>query len=125
MDDKYHPIIDRPWEYELSELRYRVGLDGTTPCIDLTLQRGATTRRLRFTFPQDLQIEQGCFPQPTHGMVILDVRDRQLSDIGVQVTDREGTRGALTFWAKEVIDLEILGDDEQSDADGRSLRIRR
>ncbi|WP_419190274.1 hypothetical protein [Saltatorellus ferox] len=32
--------------------------------------------------------------------------DRQLGDVGVRVGDFEASRGAITFWAKEVFDLD-------------------
>lgn len=102
------PIIEKPWLYSIAEFRYHVGLDGSEPYIDLTLQRDSVTRRLRFRFPQNLQIEEGCFPAPTGGMKILDVRKGQLDGIGVHVSDFEGTRGAITFWAREVADLDSM-----------------
>ena len=110
MEDESHPIIARPWQYDLAEMHYSMGLDGSAPYIDLTLQRGEVKRRLRFTHPRDVQIEAGCFPQPTGGMEILDVRHRQMSDIGVRVGDFEATHGALTFWAKDVLDLDEAAD---------------
>lgn len=106
--DPEHPIIERPWLYSIAEFRYHVGLDGSEPYIDLTLERDSATRRLRFWSPQDLQIEEGCFPAPTGGMKILDVSKRQLDGIGVHVSDFEGTRGAVTFWAREVTDLDSM-----------------
>jgi hypothetical protein len=107
--DPDHPIIERPWEYAIRSLCYHNDPEGWhTSHLDLTLVRGDTIRRLRFLAPQGFAVEKGCFPQPTGGMCILDVRHRQLEDIGVRVADIEATRGAVTFWAREVIDL---GDD--------------
>ena len=105
-NDPDHPIIDSPWEYSIAEFRYHVGLDGTEPFIDLILERDALTRRLRFWSPQDLQIESGCFPHATGGMAILDVRKRQLDGLRIHVTDFEGTKGAITFWARDIEDLD-------------------
>ena len=64
--DPPHPIIDRPHEYSIADLRYHVGLDGAEPFIDLVLQRGDAVRRLRFLSPRQLIIEDG-FPEPTSG----------------------------------------------------------
>lgn len=106
--DPDHPIIDRPWEYSIAELRYHSGLDGSEPFVDLVLQRGAVVRRLRFWSPQQFQIEKGCFPHPTYGMQILDVSGRRLDRLRVWVSDFEGTDGAITFWARDVVDLDKL-----------------
>tara|TARA_R110002094_G_scaffold47008_3_gene58581 strand:+ start:882 stop:1220 length:339 start_codon:yes stop_codon:yes gene_type:complete len=106
--DPVHPIIDRPHEYSISDLRYHVGLDGTEPYIDLALHKGPVVRRLRFWSPQQFAVEEGCFPHPTHGMQILDVRSRKLEGLGVRVADFEGNHGAITFWAREVADLDTL-----------------
>ncbi len=107
-DDPAHPIIDRPHEYAIADLRYHVGLDGTEPYVDLELRNGAVVRRVRFWSPQQFTVEEGCFPQPTHGMVILDVRSRRLEGLGVRVADFEGSHGAITFWARDVVDLDTL-----------------
>jgi hypothetical protein len=107
--DPEHPIIERPWLYSIAEFHYHVGLDGSEPYIDLILECDSATRRLRFWSPTDLQIEEGCFPAPTRGMQILDVSKRQLAGIGVYVSDFEGTRGAITFWARAVVDLDSMG----------------
>jgi hypothetical protein len=53
----------------------------------------------------DLEIEKG-FPGPTAGMEILDVRKRQMGGIGVRVGDIEASFGSITFWAREVEDLD-------------------
>lgn len=100
-----HPILEDPWRYSIAAMRYHVGLDGTEPTLDLELVRGDVTRRLRCYSPQDLVIEEG-FPQPTHGTVILDARHRGLEGLGVEVSDFEGAKGSITFWARDVVDLD-------------------
>jgi hypothetical protein len=106
--DRQHPIIESPWLYSIAEFRYHAGLDGTEPFIDLVLRRESVSRRLRFWSPCDLQIEEGCFPAPTGGLAILDVTERQLDGLRVLVTDYEGTRGSITFWARSVVDLDSV-----------------
>jgi len=105
--DPHHPIIERPYEYAIADLRYHMGLDGSEPFLDVTLVRGDTTRRLRFLSPQDLRIERG-FPEPTGGMVILDVRGRQLDGVQVEVADWEASHGAITFYARDVVNLDTV-----------------
>ena len=95
--DPQHPILDRPHEYHILDLRFHVGEDGDEPFLDLILGRGDAVRRLRFLSPRDLEIESG-FPMPTNGMEILDVRARQIEDIGVRVGDFEASPGSITFW---------------------------
>jgi len=102
----HHPIIDQPWQFSIAEFHYHVGLDGEDSFIDLTLLRGTETRRLRFSSPVGFSVEEGLFPQPTHGMQILDVRDRQLDGIGVEVSDFESSHGAIRFMARTVVDLD-------------------
>lgn len=105
MEDPHHPIIERPWEFEIGDFRYFSGRDGTEAFIDLILVNGPEVRRLRFWSPRDLAIERG-FPLATHGMVILDVSARQLDGIRVHVADFEASEGSIEFWARDVIDLD-------------------
>lgn len=105
--DPDHPIVDRPWQHAIAALHYHVGLDGGEPYLDLDLERDGVVRRLRFWSPQRLQIDDG-FPRPTHGMVILDVRRRQLEGLNVWVTDFEASSGKISFWAREVVDRDGL-----------------
>jgi hypothetical protein len=39
-------------------------------------------------------------------MCILDVSHRRLEGIGVRAADFEATPGAVTFWARKVIDID-------------------
>lgn len=108
--DPEHPIIDRPFEYRILDFRYYAGEDSEEPFIDMTLARQSVVRRLRFWSPRDLEIEKG-FPVPTSGMEILDVRGRQMQGIGVRVGDFESNWGSVTFWAREVVDLDTIETD--------------
>jgi hypothetical protein len=104
--DPDHPIIKSPWTYEIASFCYQNNLDDWRESyIDLILKKGTTIRRLRFLGPQDLEIGKG-FPNPTHGMCILDVSARQLDGLKVHVDDFENNSGTVTFWAKDVIDLD-------------------
>jgi hypothetical protein len=103
--DPYHPIGDRPWEYELVGLSYYRALGREAESyLDLTLQKGDTIRRLRFLGPQDLQITAG-FPY-SGGLCILDVSGRGLEGLKVRVYNFEPLGGCPTFWARAVIDLD-------------------
>jgi hypothetical protein len=103
--DPDHPIIDRPWEYEIIGFNFVCPEGGDEPYVDLTLRKEQIVRRFRFFGPRQIQIEEG-FPRPTHGMYISDVRSRGLEAIGVRVGDFEASEGAVRFWARDVIDLD-------------------
>ncbi len=100
--DPYHPIIDRPHEYEIVEFTYITAQNGGQPYIDLVLMKGERTRRLRFHGPQELQITKG-FPNSS-GLVILDVSARQLDGLSVRVINREAHGGCPEFWAQDVVE---------------------
>ncbi len=103
--DPDHPIIDKPWEYQVVDFHYHVNQeDWAKSYIDMTLAKDASRRRLRFWSPQSLKIEEG-FPMPTGGMEIHDVRHRQMQGIGIRVGDFEASQGAVTFWASDVEDV--------------------
>ena len=104
--DPDHPIIDHPSAYQVIGFSFRRTLDGSIePFIDLTLQHGEIVRRLRFLGPQSISIEDG-FPDGC-GMYIKDVRNRGLDGLGVLVDDYEASGGAIRFWARAVIDLDV------------------
>ena len=100
-----HSIIANPSEYRVVELHYKLSNDAAESYLDLNLTRGDLIRRLRFLSPRQLVIEEG-FPEPTHGMMIIDTSSDGLQGLGVRVIDIEASRGALTFWARQVIDLD-------------------
>jgi hypothetical protein len=104
--DKAHPIIHAPHEYEIIDFNYHHDpYEYSKSYIDLTLQKDEVVRRLRFLEPKDLMIEKG-FPSPTRGMAILDVSHHQLDRINIRVADFEASHGEVTFWAFDVIDLD-------------------
>jgi hypothetical protein len=106
--DPTHPIVDRPWEYDVVGFNYQLSPpDCDEPYIDLTLRKGTLVRRLRFLSPRNLKIDEG-FPFFSHGMVILDVSARQLDELNVWVHDFEASPGGVTFWARTVVDLDQL-----------------
>lgn len=104
-EDPDHPILTRPWEYEVVGFSYMRPEDGTEPYIDLTLRKGQVVRRLRFFSPQEIEIEKG-FPCSTHGMYFSDVRARGMEGLGVRVGDFEASSGRVSFWARDVVDLD-------------------
>ena len=108
LDDPHHPIIERPWEFQIVGFSYHRDLESWADSyLDLILQRGGCRRRLRFFGPQALHIDEGFpgFPSSS-GLNVLDVSKRQLEGISVRVANFEQTGGCPTFWARNVIDLD-------------------
>jgi len=101
--DPDHPVIERPFQYELVEFCYVRPLDGSEPYIDIGLLKGTLFRRLRFFSPQNIQITEG-FPDSS-GLAILDVTSRQLDGLGVRVVNFEAGGGCPEFWARDVADV--------------------
>lgn len=108
--DPDHPIIDQPWQYSIVDFHVHADSDTGESFIDMTLRREGVQRRLRFLDPQNIVIDEGCFPQPTGGMQILDVSHRQLDGLTVEVGDFENEGGAVTFCARQVVDLDRVLD---------------
>ncbi|MHB1559979.1 MAG: hypothetical protein ACYC61_21215 [Isosphaeraceae bacterium] len=103
--DPDHPIVERPWEYEIVGLCYHRDPDSSADdSIDLTLQKGPRRVCLRFLGPQELQITEG-FPNSS-GLCILDVSKRQFDGLRVRVANLEAHGGCPTFWAREVVELD-------------------
>ncbi|WP_168564971.1 hypothetical protein [Crateriforma spongiae] len=101
-----HSILAHAGDYRIVELHYKCASSEQEAHLDLHLSRGSEVRRLRFLRPQQLVIEEG-FPEPTHGMMIIDASGDGLDGLGVRVIDIEASHGAITFWAKDVIDLDV------------------
>lgn len=107
-DSPIHPILENAHEFVIVRLDYHNDPhDWRNSYLELHLHRGEEVRRLRFLRPRSLVIEEG-FPCPTHGIVILDVEQRQWDDIKVEVTDFEASAGRVSFYASEVIDLDSM-----------------
>jgi hypothetical protein len=108
-DNPVHLIVDKPWQFDIVrfDLHHDPG-DRRTDYLDLWLRWGSEVRRLRFTQPSSIKIEPG-FPQPTRGMIILDVRHWGWEDVGVWVADFEASHGSVTFYAKDVVALDDGG----------------
>ncbi|MGO8690164.1 MAG: hypothetical protein ACLQLG_11055 [Thermoguttaceae bacterium] len=104
-EDPAHPILDRPWEYDITAFSYVRPDDGTEPYIDMTLRKDRVVRRLRFFSPREIEIQKG-FPLPTRGMYFSDVRARGMEGLGVRVGDFEASPGKVRFWARELVDLD-------------------
>ena len=111
--DPVHPIDGGVCRYEITRLDYHHNPeDRREDYLDLVLRRGDSVRRLRFLGPTRLKIEED-FPSPTHGMVIRDIRNRQWEGLGVEVADVENCPGSVTFYARDVLDLDAPTDAGQ------------
>lgn len=107
MSEAYHSIIQRPWEFKIKKFHYDcTSEDSLEHFIDIQFVKGDEIRNLRFIGPKQLKIEEG-FPYPTSGLAIMDIRNRGLEDINIRVTDFEATTGAITFYAKYLIEIPL------------------
>lgn len=110
-----HPIVERPWSYEVVGLNFQRGDPDQEPFVDVTLMRGDERRHLRFLSPHDIQI-QGGLPTMSGGLVILDVSGRGMEGLAVMVEDFDAAQGSIRFFAREAIDLDApLADDAEVD----------
>ena len=108
IEEPDHPILPRPWTYDLVQVDWR-----STPAIaegwlDLKFQKGAEQRRLRFLAPTEVQVDRGFMGQPT-GLRIVDIRSRGWDRVGIEVLNFEQDPG-ITFFAADVVDLDEVED---------------
>jgi hypothetical protein len=99
--DPDHPILDKPWEYRIAELRYVVESSDQVGFIEMLLSKGNELRRLRFSSPRGFSVDEGFDPASYIGLQIVDASNRQLEGIGVEVSCFENTPG-LRFFARTV-----------------------
>lgn len=99
--DPLHPIIDKPEEYRLLEVRYRAA-EVKEPYIDLLVARDQEYRTLRFMRPRVLQIERE-LPESPSGVEVRDVSAQNLKDMALWVSAADG---AITFWARKVHEID-------------------
>lgn len=107
MEQKHHSILERPWEYLISEIQWGVANDGIGDTfLDVTFIKGASVHRLRFIALRHTRLElSGAYPQDCGEMVILDIRDRGWEGLTVEVTEGGASGSPLTLYAREVIEL--------------------
>jgi len=102
-----HPIIERPYEYQLTELRYVIeDTDGRERFIGMVLAKGPVKRRLRFWAPRNFHVQEGFSPDSYIGLQILDVSRRQLEEVSVEVSCFENTPG-FGFYARSVEEIPV------------------
>ncbi|GEM77642.1 hypothetical protein [Vibrio sagamiensis] len=102
MDRIDHKVLNAPFTYEIVYFSYDVNVyEHRDSTIELHLERDGLVKKLRFTGPQELKIEEG-FPQATGGMFFEDVSSHGLDGLTVYVGDFEATTGSITFWARSV-----------------------
>ncbi len=105
MIEKDHPLIDKPWEYRIVSFHYECSSKHhLNHFIEMWLEKENEIKRLKFIAPIQLKIEDG-FPASTYGLKILDISNRGMENINVWVTDFEASQGAVTFYAKELIEI--------------------
>lgn len=101
MDDRSLTPQDLPRDCEILELCYRIQKPESTH-LDLTFRvEGGAERSLRFHRPRVVQFDRG-LPDILHGLEVQDVREQGLGESTIWVSVGQG---AVTFWAKDVVEL--------------------
>ena len=104
MRDPDHAIIEMPFRFAVVGFNFQRPRDAES-YIDLTLRRDEEKRRLRFFSPQRIELEEGFRNCPE--LEIKDLSGNQLDGLDVRVGDFEASFGAMRFWARDVIDLDL------------------
>jgi hypothetical protein len=108
MNDPHHSILERPWLWEIEYLEWIAGSEDTSAILNVTFIRNGARRTLCFVDPTDVRLNIGGRPPIQCGeMVILDIRGRQLSGLGVQVTEGGASGSPLHLYARMVKDLGV------------------
>jgi hypothetical protein len=103
-DEPMHPILPRPWTYDLERIDWWPSPLTAKTFVDLTFRKGDEVRRLRFLSPSNVQVDAG-FCGQCSGLAIHDIRSRGWDRITVEVRNFEQDPG-ITFLAASVVDLD-------------------
>lgn len=112
MEDPLIPILDTPRDYDIVQLLWRIG-EVDEPFLDLTVSRARARKVLRFMGPRVLQVDKR-FEQAPRGLEIRDISARRIGALSLYV---EGASGALSFWAKGVVER------REQEPPGRTRRL--
>lgn len=106
MNDPTHPILDQPWRWEIDSFAWH-SKQHISPCaLDVRFVRDGVYRTLRFIEPSDVTIQfSGGSSIQCGDLIILDIRGRQLSGLGVQVTESGASGTPLRLYAKTVQEI--------------------
>jgi hypothetical protein len=105
MTDKAHTILDKPHEYDVVYMEWNINpYDYKESHLILHLQKGEEIKKLKFIRPTEVEIEKGFNGVNCSGMEIIDIKDRQLDNINIQVRNFEQDAG-ITFMALDVIEI--------------------
>jgi hypothetical protein len=103
-----HPILDRPWSWEISRVEWLAEDEDASSYLDVTFTRDGHSRKLRFIEPQNVTLEfDGQHSIQCGEMVILDIRDRQLDGLTVQVTEGGASGSPLRLYARAVTEIAL------------------
>jgi hypothetical protein len=106
--DPQHAILETPWHYDIESVSVdALPRDGGEPRLDLRLSLDGEIVELRFWSPREVQIG---WPLTTGGLEILDLSERGMEKVGVEVADFEASPGGLRFYARAVERLSRAGE---------------
>lgn len=109
MESPDHPILDRPWEWQIERFSCRTDQFARLTVLDVGFVRNGQRRVLRFSDPQDVTIQfDGKFPIPCGEMAIRDISHRQLEGLSVCVTEFGASGSPLHLYARSVHEVREL-----------------
>lgn len=100
-----HPTFTNLYQYDIIGFTLECSyFDNTEYSLTNTFRKNNTIRVLKFLEPTQIEIEKG-FPEPTGGFQILDITERQMENINIEVSDFESSYGVVNFYARDVIEV--------------------
>src|SRR5690349_8121842 len=103
MEGYDHPILDRPWEWQIEKFSWHIDPIARLAALDVGFVRNGEHRVLRFAEPQDVTIQlDGRLPIPCGEMAIRDISHRQLEGLSVCVTEFGASGSPLRLYARSV-----------------------
>jgi hypothetical protein len=107
MKDPDHPILDQPWRWEIDEFAWMSEQAPLPAALDVRFIRDGQRRTLRFIEPQEVTIQfGGKHPIQCGDMAILDISQRQLDGLSVQVTAFGASGTPFRLYARSVREID-------------------
>lgn len=103
MNDPDHSVLHQPWRWAIEGFVWHAEKGLPPSVLDVWFVREDERCVLRFIEPQDVVIRiDGIHPAPCGDMAILDISQRQLDGLHVQVTEFGASGTPLRLYARSV-----------------------
>jgi hypothetical protein len=98
---KFKMLFSGLFDYQIIDFHYKYDIDEIEETyIDLTFERNGKIVIIRFLSPVDIRLNGAFEQQQGGGFEILDIKKRQMENIGVEVRNFEPSEGNFTFYAR-------------------------